>query len=193
MKTMLIVLLMIAAERPAPIEPNKVPFALDANLLQYDLMDWAFCDPNVSVSYQCTVYTKSGRGMGGFSVTELSDPNAPINVSVLYLRRDKDPNGPGWGHVYEIFYTPGFEGVHYLHLRAWYGKKSFTPHWQIPTGASDVDNRIILLNAVADDTPFLLPGTFTVGPNASRRKEAQIAWQRNSKLGLNFGPTTILR
>jgi hypothetical protein len=144
------------ATRPPAIDAN-VPYPFDPNLCAGEVMDWAICEPNVTTIYGVRFFTLSGRPAEGLDVT--LGGGEIINVHIKYEGRVKDPNGPGWFHEWTIGYTPASVGVHHLNLKAWYGPRSHSRAWWLPPGPLESDVRTILLNVVAGDAPFLLPGT----------------------------------
>jgi hypothetical protein len=177
-----------AVSQPAAVVP---PFEYDPNQCAGAVMDYAYCDPNVSVIYGVRFYTQSGRPAEQLSVW--SGPDGPIDAYVRYDGMVKDPNGPGWWHEWQVGMTPRRIGTLHVNLRAWYKpKRGYSDAWSIPPGQKEQDTRTILLKVTESDEPYLMPG-LTPTPVA-RLKRAQRFWVQAQKDGVQFTkPTRVLR
>lgn len=156
--------------RPAPMDPNLVPFGFDPNLCSSDLLDYVVVEPNMSVI--STVYA---RNKGGW-LTELDIVTCDRSVTDAVITRTtarpvKDPNG-GWIQEFQWGWTAPHEGVFHLEFRlSTQGK----PAWK-----SDI--RAILVYAYVEDQPWL----YTRDIPVLDVKKFQRTWMRSKVLASKF-------
>jgi len=167
-----------AAERPAPLDPNDIPFAVDPNAYTADLLDYVEAEPNVSF-----VSTVQAHNKGGWE-TELSivmADGSPTDhvVQRLTTKPVKDPNG-GWNQGFQWAWTPPAEGVFYLELRLTTTGK---PEWK-------GDRRTVVVYAYGEDAPFLWVRDVPI----LRLTEAQRLWMHAKKVQQPLtSPTRVWR
>jgi hypothetical protein len=97
-----------AVERPAPLDPNQVPFPYDANQISLDLVGWGDVRTGQQWEYTFKVWVPEEREL--VVSTSLGLIHAPENLT-------PHPNG-GWFGEYRVVYTPQTEGIRYIRLRA---------------------------------------------------------------------------
>jgi len=167
-----------AAERPAPLDPNEIPFAIEPNAYTADLLDYVVAEPNVSVVSSVSIHNKGGW-LCDLTIVMADGTPADTVIQRLAERPVKDPNG-GWNQGFQWAWTPPAEGVYYLELRASTRDKAT---WK-------VDRRTVVVYAFGEDLPFLwvrdLPEL--------RLTQAEKIWQYATKLQRPLtSPTRVWR
>jgi hypothetical protein len=104
-----------AVERPAPLDPNQVPYPIDVNQVQLDLLGWGDVRTGEEWNYGFRVWVPEQRVVvASGSLGLLHGPDELTRA---------DPNIPGhppngWFGEYTLRYTPPTEAIRYIRLRA---------------------------------------------------------------------------
>jgi hypothetical protein len=163
-------------QRPAPLDPNTVPFPVDANAYTADLLDWYVSDGN-SIVGLVNAHNKGGWATQLDIVMADGTPTSTV-IQQLTPKPVKDPNG-GFNLGFQWGWTPPAEGIFYLELRLSTKSK---PTWK-------GDRRTVVVWAGKDE-PFLWVRDIPI----LRLAEAQKLWQHAKKLGRPLTkPTRVWR
>lgn len=175
----LILVAIAHAERPAPLDPNSIPFATDPNSYTSDLLDYVVGESGKSFVSTINIHNKGGW-LCNLAITMSDGSPTSTVIQRLTERPVKDPN-EGWNQEFQWAWTPPSEGVFYLELIAsTIGK----PEWK-------TDRRTVVVYAYGEDIPYLWVADV---PELSRMIQAQRLWQYSVKLGTPLtNPTNVWR